>query len=109
MLRKWNTPHGTSFFGEVDLKYDTNDGEAIPEIPRLNEKGGKVKISSKLSEKQIEEMELLLEVFIDVLQDKPHRHGRTQHRNWYGKFGASSAIQNTICSVGGNDERSTED
>ena len=72
MLRKWHTPHGTSFFEEVDLEYDTDDGEAIPELPRLNENGGKVKISSKLSEKQKEEMELLLE-FSDVLQDRPGR------------------------------------
>ena len=51
MLRKWHTPHGTSFFEEVDLEYGTDDGETIPELPRLNENGGKVKISSKLSEK----------------------------------------------------------
>ena len=79
MLRKWHTPHGTSFFEEVDLEYDTEDGEAIPELPRLNENGGKVKISSKLSEKQEEEMELLLEEFDDVLQDRPGRTDMAEH------------------------------
>ena len=83
MLRKWHTPHGTSFFEEVDLEYDTDDGETIPELPRLNENGGKVKISSKLSEKQKEEMELLLEELNDVSQDKP---GRTEWQNTASKL-----------------------
>ena len=85
MLRKWHTPHGTSFFEEVDLEYDTDDGETIPGLPRLNENGGKVKISSKLSEKQKEEMELLLEEFNDVLQDKPGRTDMAEHSIETGK------------------------
>ena len=52
MIRKWHTPHVTSFFGEVDIDYDTDDSEAIPELLRLIKKGWKVKISRKLSEKQ---------------------------------------------------------
>ena len=79
MLRKWHTPHGTSFFGEVDLEYNTDDNEAILELPRLNEKGGKVKISNKLTEKQREEMELLWKEFNDVLQDKPRRTDIAEH------------------------------
>ena len=74
MFRKWHTPHMTSFFGDVDLEYDADNGEAIPELLRLNEKGGKVKISSKPSEKQ-RGNELLLEEFNDFLQDKPGRTG----------------------------------
>ena len=44
MLRKWHTPHKTSFFEEVDLEYNTDDDDAIPELPLLDENGGKVKI-----------------------------------------------------------------
>ena len=99
MLRKCNTPHGTSFFEEVDLEYNTDDGDAIPELPRLDEKGGKVKISSKLSEKQREEMKLRVEEFDDVMRDKPGRTDMTEHHIETG----------TICLEGGNEERSAED
>ena len=53
--------------------------QTIPELPRLNENGGKLKISSKLSEKQKKKMELLLEEFNDVLHDKPGRTDMAEH------------------------------